>query len=85
MSVIERTDCIIGGALMYLLQFEVFPLRKHDFVPYHLHALLGVHCQVGVVNARDVALIHLFVKEEHKVSGSGRGSHPVLTCVPCGL
>lgn len=44
---------------LLLLRLEVLPLGELYFIPHHLDALLGVHRQVGAVDARHISLFYL--------------------------
>lgn len=59
-----------------LLGLEVLPFRELHLIPDHLNTLLSVHRQVGTVNSRHIALLHLQQTElydlKHPVDEFGR-------------
>lgn len=52
---------------LLLLRLEVSPLAELHLVPHHLHALLCVHGQMGTVDSRHIALLHLGVSKRGRL------------------
>lgn len=69
---------MLGYTSTYLLKFKVLPFRKLNLIPNNFHAFLCIHSQVGTVNARHIALIHLNGKEgdRYKLADYIIVSHP---------
>lgn len=46
-----------------LLRLEVLALGELNLIPHNFDTLLGVHGEVGAIDAGDIALLHLEIKK----------------------
>lgn len=53
------TRCRTASTLTYLLKLKILALGKLNLIPNNFHTFFCIHRQVGTINPRDIALIHL--------------------------
>lgn len=58
-GVLQPGEVIEDHLYLVLLSFEVLALGELDLVPHHFDTFLGVHREIGAVDAWHIALFHL--------------------------
>lgn len=56
---LELCEALEDDLDLLLLRLKVLAFGELHLIPHHLDTLLGVHGQVGAIDARHVALLHL--------------------------